>query len=76
MGQFERDKARVTFDSNLWVSMAMGGRIARLATLLSEGLLETYVCSELISSQAKLIFHFDPTWLRVSRRWYCSDFIL
>ena len=55
MGQFERDKARVTFDSNLWVSMAMGGRIARLATLLSEGLLETYVCSELIREVTEVL---------------------
>ena len=35
-----------------------------------------YLTGLVLSSQAKLIFHFDPTWFRVFRKWHCRDFIL
>ena len=42
-------KIRVAFDSNLWVSMAIGGRVATLADLLLRPSLETLVCPEILA---------------------------
>ena len=48
-------RVRVVFDTNLWVSMTMGGKIACLATLLAGSLLENYVCPELISEVTEVL---------------------